>query len=58
MKMLFFLIIILSNILFFFYWLYKMLQEVKNTLVKKFEKLYLAVCLCNDRAKLEKMKNQ
>jgi hypothetical protein len=58
MRLVFFFIIMLSNIVFFGYWLYKMLQEVKNTLVKKFEKVYLHVFLCGDRIKLEKEKHQ
>jgi hypothetical protein len=48
----------ISNIVFFGYWAYKMLQEVRNTLVKKFEKIYLHVFLCGDKVKLDKMKNQ
>ena len=54
----FFLIIMFSNAGFFGYWVYKMLQEVKNTLIKKFEKIYLLLCLCNDRVKLDRMKNK
>jgi hypothetical protein len=57
MKLIFFLIIMISNLTFFGYWLYKMLQEVKNTLIKKFEKLYLYLFLCGDRALLERSKN-
>jgi hypothetical protein len=51
-------VIMISNIVFFGYWAYKMLQEVRNTLVKKFEKIYLHVFLCGDKVKLDKMKNQ
>lgn len=58
MKLLFFLVIMLSNIIFFGFWAYKMLQEVKNTLIKKFERVYLAVFLCGDRNKLERLKNK
>ena len=57
MKLIFFLIIMISNLTFFGYWLYKMLQEVKNTLIKKFEKLSLYLFLCGDRALLERSKN-
>ena len=58
MRLVFFMIIMLSNIVFFGYWVYKILQEVRNTLIKKFEKVYLHVFLCGDRMKLEKQKNQ
>ncbi len=58
MRLVFFFIILLSNLVFFGYWLYKMLQEVRNTLIKKFEKVYLHVFLCGDRLKLEKEKNK
>jgi hypothetical protein len=58
MRLVFFFMIIIANMVFFGYWAYKMLLEVKNTLVKKFEKGYLMLCLCGDRGKLEKMKNQ
>jgi hypothetical protein len=58
MRLLFFMVIMISNIVFFGYWVYKMLQEVRNTLVKKFEKIYLHLFLCGDKVKLDKMKNQ
>ena len=35
-----------------------MLQEVRNTLLKKAEKIYLMLFLCGDKIKLEKMKHQ
>ena len=58
MSLIFFLLIMAANLAFFFYWIYKMIQEVKNTFIKKFEKVYLALCLCGDRSTLEKMKNK
>jgi hypothetical protein len=58
MKLAFFFIILLANFIFFAFWLYKMLLEVKVTLMKKMEKLYLLLFLCNDRVKLERLKNQ
>lgn len=58
MKFTFFAIIMISNLAFFGFWTLKMIQEVKNTLIKKFERIYLMVFLCGDRAKLERMKNQ
>jgi hypothetical protein len=51
-------VIMLANLVFFGFWFYKMLQEVRNTLVKKFEKVYLVLFLCGDKNKLDKMKNQ
>ncbi len=58
MRLFFFMVIMISNIVFFGYWVYKMLQEVRNTLIKKFEKIYLHIFLCGDKVKLDKMKNQ
>ena len=58
MSLIFFLMIMAVNMGFFGYWVYKMLQEVQNTLVKKFEKPYLMLCLCGDRVALEKQKNK
>lgn len=58
LKLIFFCIILISNLCFITYWAYKMLLEVKNTLIKKFEKLYLCLFLCMDREKLEKQKQK
>jgi hypothetical protein len=58
MKFLFFVIIMVANLAFFGYWFYKMLQEVRNTVITKLEKLYLYLFLCGDRLKLERIKNQ
>ncbi|TNV88247.1 hypothetical protein FGO68_gene13755 [Halteria grandinella] len=58
MRLSFFFMIILANLVFFGYWAYKMINEVKNTLIKKFEKGYLLLCLCGDRVKLEQLKHQ
>lgn len=58
MKFLFFVIIMLANLIFFGYWFYKMLQEVRNTVILKMEKLYLYLFLCGDKVRLEKIKNQ
>ena len=58
MRLLFFFLIVIANGAFFGFWLYKMLQELKNTLIKKFEKGYLLLCLCGDRRRLERVKNQ
>jgi hypothetical protein len=58
MKFLFFVIILVANIAFFGYWFYKMMQEVRTTLITKLEKLYLYLFLCGDRLKLERIKHQ
>lgn len=58
MKFLFFIIIMAANIAFFGYWFYKMMQEVRNTVITKLEKLYLYLFLCGDKIKLDKIKNQ
>jgi hypothetical protein len=58
MKFLFFVIIIVANIAFFGYWFYKMMQEVRNTVITKLEKLYLYLFLCGDKIKLVRIKNQ
>jgi len=57
MRLIFFMVIMIANVVFFGFWAYKMLQEVRNTLVKKFEKIYLFVFLFGDKVKLDKMKN-
>jgi hypothetical protein len=58
MKFLFFVIIMVANIAFFGYWFYKMMQEVRTTVITKLEKLYLYLFLCGDKIKLERIKNQ
>ena len=57
-RTLLFLLIMVSNLTFFGYWLYKMMQEIKNTLLKKAEKIYLMLFLCGDRNKLEREKQR
>ena len=58
LQLLFFSIILISNLCFITYWVYKMLLEIKNMLIKKFEKIYLCLFLCMDRDKLEKQKSK
>lgn len=58
MKMFLFVVIMVSNLAFFGYWFFKMIQEIRITLITKLEKIYLLVFLCNDKNKLEKIKNQ
>ena len=50
----FFAIIVISNGIFFIYWGMKMFSEIKSKLRKALPKLYLWICLCGDRHKLEK----
>ncbi|CDW89726.1 UNKNOWN [Stylonychia lemnae] len=38
-----------SNAAFFTFWLYKMIREIKNLLIKKFGKLYTMICLCGNQ---------
>jgi hypothetical protein len=49
MKFVLFGVIMFSNLLFFFMWVYKMVQEVRNTILLKMEKVYLYLFLCGDR---------
>mmetsp|Transcript_45840 Transcript_45840/g.33581 ORF Transcript_45840/g.33581 Transcript_45840/m.33581 type:complete len:182 (-) Transcript_45840:380-925(-) len=54
-NMVFFLIIVLINVLFFLYWFYKMFQEMHQMIIMSYEKVYLMLCLCNNRKKLEEI---
>ena len=49
--MILFIIILSGNICFFAYWVIKVYQELKNFLIKKFEKLYTFFCLCGNTIK-------
>lgn len=44
-----------SNAFFLTFWAYKMYQETKAMLIKKFQKVYLYVCLCNNPQKLQRL---
>ncbi|CDW81646.1 UNKNOWN [Stylonychia lemnae] len=50
---LFFALILISNLLFFTYWSLKMYEEAKAKFREKFTKIYLALCLCFNKNKLE-----
>ena len=52
-KMFFFLVILFSNILFLSFWLYKMYEEIKNTLRTNLQKVYLYLWLCGNKKRLE-----
>lgn len=57
-RIFFFLVIISANATFFIYWIYKMIDEAANTLRTKFEKIYLYICLCGNKRRLEEQKKQ
>lgn len=48
-------IILFANLGFFGFWLYKMMEEVKSTLIKKLGKIYIMVCLCGHAERYDKM---
>lgn len=50
----FFVCVLLANIFFFAYWAMKMFIETRAMMVKKMQKIYLLVCLCMNRRKLER----
>jgi hypothetical protein len=52
-KLFFFAIIVIANLIFFIYWAYKMYQEIKAKFRSKLPKIYLAVCLCFNKRKLD-----
>lgn len=51
-KIFLFLVILLSNILFFAFWAWKMLEEFKNTLMEKFQNIYLYIFCCGNKERL------
>ena len=56
--MFFFILIVVANALFFIFWLIKLLQEFRHKFRNRFETLYLFICLCQDKQKLEKEKTR
>lgn len=52
-KLFFFLVILLSNVVFMSYWAYKMYEEIKNTMRTNMKQVYLYVCLCGNKKRLE-----
>ncbi|CDW87604.1 UNKNOWN [Stylonychia lemnae] len=52
-KKLFFYLILISNVVFFIFWIYKMYQELKSRFRSQYQKIYLILCLCNDKEKLK-----
>lgn len=58
MKFALFAVIVAANVLFFSSWIYNMIKEIHSTLIKKFEKVYLALVLCGNRTKMEQLKNR
>ena len=53
-KVTFFVLIVLCNASFFLFWGYKMYDDIKYKFRKIMPKVYIAVCLCFDKHKLEK----
>lgn len=54
-KVFFFFVIVIANIAFLAYWIFKMIEEVKSMLVKKFSFIYTMVCLCGHKEKYERI---
>ena len=52
-KLFLFLVILFSNIVFILYWIYKMYEEIKNTMRTNLKQVYLYVCLCGNKKRLE-----
>jgi len=55
-KLLFFLLILISNLIFFAYWISKFYEEMKLMVLMKMGGIYLIICLCNNKNKLERKK--
>ena len=53
MKLVFFFVIVAVNLLFFAYWVLKMYSEMRVMLLLKYGHLYMALCLCFNRNKLQ-----
>ena len=54
----FFLIILLSNFIFIAIWIYYVIKEAHFIAIKKFKKIYLLLCLCNNKAKFKREKEK
>ena len=52
-KLFFFFVILFSNIVFLLYWAFKMYEEIKNTMRTSLKQIYLYVCLCGNKKRLE-----
>ncbi|CDW85822.1 UNKNOWN [Stylonychia lemnae] len=50
----FFSMILIANLLFLIYWAFKFQQELRSKFRQKLTKIYLAVCLCFNKDKLQK----
>ncbi|CDW87963.1 UNKNOWN [Stylonychia lemnae] len=49
----FFSVILIANLLFFLYWAIRMYYEMRARFRSQFQKIYLVLCLCFDKSKLE-----
>ena len=54
----FFFVILAANLVFFLYWIYKLLNEIRVMILKKYEKVYVCLFLCFNRSQLDKHKAQ
>jgi len=52
-KLLLFFVILIANGFYLLYWVYKFYCHLKYRLIKKFKIIYLYLCLCNNKQKLE-----
>ena len=52
-ELFFFAVILISNLAFVIFWAYKMYQELKSKFREKLPKIYLALCLCLNKQKLD-----
>ena len=55
-KNFFFVLILFSNLVFIIYWLHLIIQEIRAKLRIEHEKLYLLICACRNKRRLENEK--
>ena len=53
-KLAFFVVIVVSNIVFFIYWSIKMLDEILEKIRKSLPKIYLYLCACGNKHKMNR----
>jgi len=56
--MVFFLVIVGINLFFFAFWIWKMYYEVKVRAILQYSKVYVVLCLCCNKRKLDRIKKQ
>ena len=52
-----FCLIIVSNSLFFLYWIFQFFLLLRSKIRSDYQKLYVVLCLCNNKLRLEKELN-